>query len=195
VSRRVARGGCSSEPSNAPHALGPDFSSGSARHRGYRMGMRSRISFALLIALLLLLPCSQILAGSPMMSTIHFRKGAGSAETLFNLSSKRFYDGAGSSKTLLTISGDRVYEGAGTAKTLLTVRDGRVYEGAGTAKTLYTIKDGRVYEGAGTAKTLYTSRDRRLYEGAGTAKTLMNWDGGLSEIEFAAAVWLWTHRF
>jgi hypothetical protein len=32
-------------------------------------------------------------------------------------------------------------------------------------------------------------------KGAGTPKTLMNWDGGLSEIEFAAAVWLWAHRF
>ena len=60
--------------------------------------------------------------------------------------------------------------------------------------TLWTVKDGRVYEGPGTAKTLYTSRDRRLYEGAGTAKTLMNWDGDLGEIEFAAAVWLWTRR-
>jgi hypothetical protein len=70
-----------------------------------------------------------------------------------------------------------------------------VYEGAGTAKTLWTIKDGRIYEGPGTAKTLYTVKDKRLYEGAGTAKTLMNWDGGLSEVELAAAVWLWVKRY
>jgi hypothetical protein len=38
-------------------------------------------------------------------------------------------------------------------------------------------------------------KDKRLYEGAGTAKTLMNWDGGLSEVELAAALWLWVKRY
>jgi hypothetical protein len=63
-------------------------------------------------------------------------------------------------------------------------------KGSSSAETLFTLSSSRFYEGPSTTKTLLTISGDRVYEGPGTAKTLMNWDGGLSEIEFAAAVWL-----